>query len=66
MSAFQDKFVDQEENEYFNKVKDYIRMTYGEVTFTTFVYMIIDRSHDICKEMNSCHLNKHWKPYISR
>ena len=39
---------------------------FGEVTFTSFVHMIINRSLDICKEMKSCNYNKHWKPYISR
>jgi len=66
VSAFQDKFVDQEDNRNYVKFKEYMLAKFGEVTFTSFVHMIINRSLDICKEMKSCNFNKHWKPYISR
>ena len=66
VSAFQDKFIDQEDNRNYDKFKEYMLAKFGEVTFTSFVHMIINRSFDICKEMKSCNFNKHWKPYISR
>jgi len=65
VSAFQDKLVDQGDK-FYKRVVDHIRIKYGEITFTSFVYMILDNSDKLCKEMNSCRLDKHWKPFISR
>jgi len=65
VSAFQDKMVDGTDPSYFN-IKNFIFDKYGEVTFPNFVRMILYKSKTKCRSMNTCRLDKHWKPFISR
>jgi len=65
VSAYQDKMVDGTDPSYFN-VKNFIFDKYGEVTFPNFIRMILYKSRTKCKSMNTCKLDKHWKPFISR
>ena len=39
---------------------------FGETNFQNFVTMIITRSQTLCREVNKCDFNIHWKPFISR
>jgi len=65
VSAFQDKMVDGTDPSYFN-VRNYIIEKYGEVTFPNFVNMILHKSISKCRTLNSCRIDKHWRPFISR
>ena len=65
VSAFQDKLVDNSDH-FYRGVYNEIKKKYGEVTFPNFVQMILDKSPKKCKSPRSCHLDKHWKPFVSR
>ena len=65
VSAFQDKIVDQSDGWYANRVQ-YLKVEYGGVSFPHFAEMILDKSVKVCRQMNTCKLDKHWKPFISR
>ena len=65
VSAFQDKLVDQTDK-FYARVVHQIRDTYGEVTFANFVQFILDRSGRVCRAINRCNLDKHWRPFASR
>ena len=65
MSAFQDKLVDQSDK-FYTRVVHQIRDTYGEVTFANFVQFILDQSGRVCRTINRCNLDKHWRPFVSR
>jgi len=65
VSAFQDKMVDGTDPSYFN-VRNYIIEKYGDVTFPNFVNMILHKSISKCRTLNSCRIDKHWRPFISR
>jgi len=65
VSAFQDKLVDQSDK-FYTRVVHQIRDTYGEVTFANFVQFILDRSGRVCRTINRCNLDKHWRPFASR
>ena len=65
MSAFQDKLVDQSDK-FYTRVVHQIRDTYGEVTFANFVQFILDQSGRVCRTLNRCNLDKHWRPFVSR
>ena len=58
VSAFQNKFVDQNSGQIIN--------TYGKLNFLTFVHMVIKTSKKNCRSLNKCNLNVHWQPFISR
>ena len=69
MSAYQDKIVDGQ-----TPRKGYggpsfvksLRKGYGGVSFVDFTTMILDNSEKKCQKLNNCHMNGHWKPFISR
>jgi len=65
VSAFQDKIVDQSDGWYANRVQ-YLKVEYGGVSFANFAEMVLDKSVKVCRQMNTCKLDKHWKPFISR
>lgn len=65
VSAFQDKIVDQSDGFYTRRV-NYLKLKYGGISFAHFADMILDKSVKICRQMNACRLDKHWKPFISR
>ena len=65
MSAFQDKIVDQSDGWYRGRAKK-LKLNYGGVSFANFAEMILDNSVNVCRKMNTCRLDKHWMPFISR
>ena len=65
VSAFQDKLVDNSDK-FYKRVVDHIVNTYGEMNFENFVHMVIKNSKTLCRRLNKCSLDVHWKPFISR
>ena len=69
MSAFQDKVVDRNwiggYIDHYNGLADHINNTYGEINFENFVDMVIKNSKRLCRRLNKCGLDPHWKPFIS-
>ena len=59
---YQDRIVDHFKSD----GAKHIRKTYGEVTFPNFVKMVLNESASGCPTMNSCNLNIHWRPFITR
>jgi len=51
---------------HFLSVRNFIKEKYGEVTFPNFIHLILHESKAKCRSMNTCKLDKHWLPYISR
>ena len=60
VSAYQDKIVDG------TTLKKSLQKKYGGVSFIDFTNMILDDSDNKCQKLNKCHMNVHWKPFISR
>ena len=60
VSAYQDKIVDG------TTLKKSLQKKYGGVSFNDFTNMILDDSDKKCQKPNKCHMNVHWKPFISR
>ena len=65
MSAYQDKIVDGTSTPKGKYAKS-LKKEYGGVSFVDFTTMILDDSEKKCQKLNNCHLNGHWKPFISR
>ena len=63
VSAFQDKFIDNNSG-VFRNIKKKMISTYGDASFISFVKMIISSSQFSCNEVNRCTINRHWKPFI--
>ena len=63
VSAFQDKFVDNNSG-VFRNIKKKMISSYGDASFISFVKMIIASSKLSCNDVNRCTINRHWKPFI--
>ena len=62
VSAYQNKFADHKTSRY----ATYLKSHYGAISFAMFVKMILEQSEKNCQQMNSCKMDNHWKPFISR
>ena len=65
VSAYQDKIVDGTSTPKGKYTKS-LKKEYGGVSFVDFTTMILDDSEKKCQKLNNCHMNGHWKPFISR
>merc|ERR1719500_1237567 len=65
VSAFQDKFVDNNSG-VFRNIKKKMISSYGDASFISFVKMVIASSKLSCNDVNRCTINRHWKPFIRR
>ena len=63
VSAFQDKFVDNNSG-VFRNIKKKMISSYGDASFISFVKMVIASSQLSCNEVKRCTINRHWKPFI--
>ena len=66
VSAFQDKIVDQSDGERGEERVQFLKLNYGGVSFAHFAKMILDQGDKYCRQMNTCMMDKHWLPFISR
>ena len=64
VSAFQDKFVDNNSG-VFRNIKKKMISSYGDASFISFVKLVIASSQLLCNDVNRCTINRHWKPFIS-
>ena len=62
VSAYQNKFVDHSSS----KFAKYLKYHFHANSFAMFVKMILEQSEMKCQQMNTCQLNNHWKPFITR
>ena len=63
VSAFQDKFIDNNSGVFRNLKKQMISR-FGDATFISFVKMILASRKMLCTKVNKCTINRHWKPFI--
>ena len=63
VSTFQDKIVDQSAGPWRVQI---LKLNYGGVSFAHFAAMILDQAGKFCRQMNTCTMDSHWLPFISR